>query len=269
MEQKVIPQSIRGLGNVCDNFSENDFIKINADTTLQDNVVIDEISLKCFRVQMKGEELNLTVSGASSLRYGVSTNYTVIVRKRANNQLVSNVTIGLYVNEVLVASGVCNYGSATISFTPYVFGDVVLEFKILPQQGYAMAKTTKNVTISVGTVITVFSPYIVFPNNTKGSAFGAWVTSEDGSVIIPTTLSLNYNGQVFELDSRTSRNDDSLLAIENIPSGSNVTISYSGEGIYQASSVSFKSGYSGQLGSAKPPVLPEVTVTDPNSYVHL
>lgn len=68
MEQKVIPQSIRGLGNVCDNFSESDFIKINADTTLQDNVVIDEISLKCFRVQMKGEELNLTVSGASSLR---------------------------------------------------------------------------------------------------------------------------------------------------------------------------------------------------------
>lgn len=41
MEQKVIPQNIRGLGNVCDNFNENDFIKINADTTLQPNVNVN------------------------------------------------------------------------------------------------------------------------------------------------------------------------------------------------------------------------------------
>lgn len=270
MEQKVTPQNIRGLGNVCDNFSENDFIKINADTTLQPNVNVNNTSLRCFRVQMKGRDLTIITSGSNSLKYGVASTFGVTVKTADNNTPVSGLIVGLYLNDNLVASSsrTTSTGYTTITYTPNTFGNVTLEFKVLPQSNYAMVKTTRNVSISIGTVITVYSPYVPAPSNGQLSGFAVWVTAEDGT-IIDTTVSMS-NG--ISLDTQTSSALESLTVLDSIPVGTNITYSYggegfyesstannTGEGFYESSTTTKKAGIDGSYLTTKPPALPSAS----------
>ena len=256
MEQKVTPQNIRGLGNVCDNFSENDFIKINADTTLQPNVNVNNTNLRCFRVQMKGTDLTISTSGSNSLRYGVASTFGVTLKTAGTNTPVSNLIVGLYVNDRLVASssGTTSTGYTTITYTPNTFGNVTLEFKVLPQGNYSMVKTTRNVSISIGTVITVYSPYIPMGSN-KLSGFAVWVTAEDGT-IIDTTVSMS-NGT--SLDTQITSALELLTVLDSVPVGTNITYSYAGEGFYESSTATKVSGSDGSYLTTKPPALPSAS----------
>lgn len=257
MEQKVTPQNIRGLGNVCDNFSENDFIKINADTTLQPNVNVNNTSLRCFRVQMKGTDLTIITSGNNSLRYGVASTFGVTVKTADNNTPVSGLIVGLYLNDKLVASssGTTSTGYTTITYTPNTFGNVTLEFKVLPQGNYSMVKTTRNVSISIGTIITVYSPYVPAPSNGQFSGFAVWVTAEDGT-IIDTTVSMS-NGT--SLDTQTTSALELLTVLDSVPVGTNITYSYAGEGFYESSTTTKKTGIDGSYLTTKPPALPSAS----------
>ncbi len=256
MEQKVTPQNIRGLGNICDNFSEDDFTKINADTILQENVDVNNVSLRCFRVQMKGTPITISVSGSTSLNYNQASTYGITV-KTENNQPVPDVTVGLYINNNLIVSSnkTNSSGYTTISFTPNVSGDLTLEFKVLPQGSYAMVKTTKNIRVKIGTVITVYSPYWsgVTP---KLAGLAVWVTTEDGNTIIDTTVSYTHNGSTYHIDTQPTATLESLEIPGNIVKGDSLTFSYGGNTYYSPSTVTKIAGSDETIAVSTPPSLP-------------
>lgn len=253
MEQKVTPQSVRGLGNVCDNFSESDFTKINADTILQPNVNVNNINLRCFRVQMKGTDLTISTSGSTSLRYGEPTTLGVTLTTAEDNTAVEGLIVGLYINDKLMAqSGITDStGYTTITYTPNTFGNLTLEFKVLPQGSYAMAKTTRNVSINIGTSITVYSPYVPQGNN-KISGFAVWVTAEDGT-IIDTVVSMS-NGEYLHTQNTSAL--ELLTVLDNVPVGTSITYSFTGEGFYESSTATKNAGSDGSFLTATPPALP-------------
>lgn len=235
----VIPNCIRGLGNVCEILEVTDFEKNHVNVYENGSVSKEGVELKIFSMQMQGTQVMLSVDSTSveldpfddTIVNDEPITFLCTLKEYPGNNPVEGVSVNVYENSNPTRNFTSNpsnsNGETTITFTPIKTGLNTILFSIIPSSVYTPWNHHAVINLYVQDEVQIeAASYYGYSNNISGVVY-AYIhallrRTSDNEIIENAILEVSINGTVYNqlqmtTTSATSLSDSNVAESDIIP----------------------------------------------------